>query len=77
VLPRLSQFKELSKASLVSSQTSLSIGLPNLSVFPQLTKELEYLPKNIGLTITLNANLTKSNSTLLLLLSEFQMPVVL
>jgi|GEM_PF-1955795 len=77
-LPKLSQFKELNKNNLVASQKSLSVGLTNLTMFPQLSKESERLPKNLGLTITFNSNaINKTNPKLLLLLSEFQMPVIL
>jgi len=77
VLPKLTEFNSLKVKSVVSSKKSLSIGLSNLSMFPQLTKELEHLPKNIGLTITFNIDSVKSNLVLLLLLSEFQVPVIL
>jgi len=77
VLPKLSDFNSLKVKSIVNSKKSLSMGVSNLSMFPQLTKELEHLPKNIGLTITFNINSVKSNLILLLLLSEFQVPVIL
>jgi len=76
-LPKLSEFNSLNIKSVVNSKKSLSIGLSNLSMFPQLTKELEHLPKNIGLTITFNISLVKSSWILLLLLGEFQVPVIL
>ena len=77
VLPRLPQLKEFEKNSVIKAKTSLSIGLPNLTIFPQLTKESEQLPKNMGLTLTINSNNIHSNTSLLLFLSEFQMPVIL
>lgn len=77
VLPKLSELNSLSIKSVANSKKSLSIGLSNLGMFPQLTKELEHLPKNIGLTVTFNISLAKSNLILLLLLSELQVPVVL
>ncbi len=77
VLPRLPQLTEFEKNSVIKAKTSLSIGLPNLTIFPQLTKESEQLPKNMGLTLTINSNNIKSNTSLLLFLSEFQMPVIL
>ena len=77
VLPKLSELNPLSIKSVTNSKKSLSIGLSNLGMFPQLTKELEHLPKNIGLTVTFNISLAKSNLMLLLLLSELQVPVIL
>ena len=77
VLPRLPQFKELDKNSIVLSKTSLSIGLSNLNIFPQLAKESEQLPKNMGITITINVNSNRDENELLLLLSEFQVPITL
>jgi|CoawatStandDraft_6_1074263.scaffolds.fasta_scaffold35706_3 large subunit ribosomal protein L5 len=77
-LPKLSQFKELNKNNLVTSQNSLSLGLANLTMFPQLSKESERLPKNMGLTITFNSDTVgKTTPKLLLFLGEFQMPVIL
>ena len=75
VLPKLPQLKELEKSSLVHSKTSLSIGLTNLAIFPQLTKETEQLPKDMGVTVTINTSNVKSNSDLLAYLSEFQIPI--
>ena len=77
VLPRLPQFKELDKNSIVLSKTSLSIGLSNLNIFPQLAKESEQLPKNMGITITINVNSNRDENELLLLLSYFQVPITL
>ena len=77
VLPKWPQFKELTKSSLVNSKNSLSLGLTHLSIFPQLTKESELLPKDMGLTITINGTIINHESDLLLLLSEFQLPVTL
>ena len=75
VLPKLPQLKELEKGSLVHSRTSLSIGLTNLSIFPQLSKETEQLPKDMGITITINTSNVKSSSDLLIYLGEFQIPI--
>ena len=71
----LPQLKELGKSSLIDSKKSLSIGLTNLTIFPQLTKETEQLPKDIGITVTINTSKVKSNSDLLVYLSEFQIPI--
>ena len=77
VLPKWPQFKELTKSSLVNDKNSLSLGLTHLSIFPQLTKESELLPKDMGLTVTMNTRSVSRESDLLLLLSEFQFPVTL
>lgn len=77
VLPRLPQFKEVDKKSIVISKTSLSLGLSNLNIFPQLAKESEQFPKNMGITITINVNLNETDIEFLLLLSEFQIPVTI
>ena len=74
--PKWTQLKELDKRSLVSSERSFSLGLSNLTMFPQLVKEYEQLPNDMGITITMNTNNAHNESELLLLLSEFQMPVV-
>ena len=77
VLPKWPQFKELTKSSLVNGKNSISLGLTHLSIFPQLTKESELLPKDMGLTVTINVKSVNRESDLLLLLSEFQLPVTL
>ena len=77
VLPKTTQFKELTKNSLVKSNTSVSIGLSNLTAFLQLNKESEQLPKDIGLTVTLNSREFKSKYKLVVLLSQYQIPVIL
>jgi hypothetical protein len=46
-------------------------------MFPQLTKEYEQLPKEMGLTVTLNSINIVNESDLLMLLSEYQTPVIL
>ena len=74
--PKWTQLKELEKKSLVNSKKSLSLGLSNLTMFPQLTKEYEQLPNNMGITVTINTSSVHSESSLLLLLSEFQVPVI-
>ena len=58
-----------------SSQPNLD--LSNLNIFPQLAKESEQLPKNMGITITINVNSNRDENELLLLLSEFQVPITL
>jgi large subunit ribosomal protein L5 len=75
VLPRVSNFKELTRKSLTHDKNSLSLGLSNLALFPQLSKESEQLPKELGITITFN--LDPKDSNLLLLLSEYQIPVLI
>jgi hypothetical protein len=47
----LPQFKEVEKKSIVITKTSLSLGLSNLNIFPQLAKESEQLPNDMGITI--------------------------
>lgn len=74
--PKWARLKELERKSLVSSKGSLSLGLSNLSMFPQLIKEYEQLPNDIGITITINTSSSYNEPELLLLLSEFQMPVI-
>lgn len=74
--PKWPQLKELEKKSLVNSKKSLSLGLSNLTMFPQLTKEYEQLPNNMGITVTINTSSVHNESSLLLLLSEFQVPVI-
>jgi large subunit ribosomal protein L5 len=74
--PKWTQLKELDKRSLVSSKESLSLGLSSLTMFPQLTKEYEQLPNDMGVTITMNTRNSHNEYELLLLLSEFQMPVI-
>tara|TARA_B100000795_G_scaffold261930_1_gene239252 strand:+ start:897 stop:1451 length:555 start_codon:yes stop_codon:yes gene_type:complete len=77
VLPKLAQFKELNKNNLVTSRKSLSVGFANLAIFPQLSKESERLPRNVGLTVTFTSgSVSKTRPKLLLLLGEFQMPIV-
>jgi hypothetical protein len=46
-------------------------------MFPQLTKEYEQLPKEMGLTVTVNSINVVNELDLLMLLSEYQMPVTL
>ena len=46
-------------------------------MFPQLTKEYEQLPNDMGITITMNTSNAHNEPELLLLLSEFQMPVII
>jgi len=75
--PKWTHIKELEKHSLVSARTSLSLGLPNFTMFPQLIKEYEQLPKEMGLTITMNSTNVVNESDLLMLLSHYQMPVTL
>lgn len=75
--PKWTQIKELEKRSLVIAKTSLSLGLPNLTMFPQLIKEYEQLPKEMGLTVTMNSTNVVNESDLLMLLSQYQMPVTL
>lgn len=75
--PKWTQLKELEKRSLVVSKTSLSLGLPNFTMFSQLTKEYEQLPKEMGVTFSINSINIVNESDLLILLSEYQMPVVL
>lgn len=75
--PKWTQVKELEKRSLVIARTSLSLGLPNLTMFPQLIKEYEQLPKEMGLTVTMNSTNVVNESDLLMLLSQYQMPVTL
>jgi ribosomal protein L5 len=75
--PKWTQLKELERRSLVNSKGSLSLGLSNLTMFPQLTKEYEQLPNDMGITITMNTSNAHNEPELLLLLSEFQMPVII
>ena len=77
VLPKVSDFKELRSTSLIRDKNSLSLGLSNLALFPQLSKESEQLPKDLGITITFNLDSKESNFNLLLLLSEYQIPVLI
>ena len=77
VFPKWTQLKELEKRSLVITKTSISLGFSNLTMFPQLTKEYEQLPKEMGLTVTLNSINIVNKSDLLMLLSEYQTPVIL
>ena len=75
--PKWTQLKELERRSLVNSKGSLSLGLSNLTMFPQLTKEYEQLPNDMGITITMNTSNAHNEPELLLLLSEFQLPVII
>ena len=77
VLPRAAQVKEISKNSVGVGENSLSLGLTNLTIFPQLNKESDHLPKDVGITLTLNFCLSKNQFQLLGLLSQFQFPVKL
>ena len=79
VLPKVSDLKELRHDSLIHNKNSLSLGLSNLTLFPQLSKESEQLPKELGVTITFNLDSKKYTSSLLLLLllSEYQIPVLI
>ena len=77
VLPRMSNIKELTRSSVVKSKTSVNIGLSNLTTFLQLGKESEQLPKDVGITVTLNSNQAHLDSELLLLLSQYQIPIIL
>lgn len=77
VLPKVSDFKELKRKSLIHDKASLSLGVSNLALFPQLSKESEQLPKELGITITFNLDSKESNCNLLLLLSEYQIPVLI
>ena len=75
--PKWTQINEPEKRSLVIAKTSLSLGLLNLTMFPQLIKEYEQLPKEMGLTVTMNSTNVVNESDLLMLLSQYQMPVTL
>jgi large subunit ribosomal protein L5 len=77
VLPRTSNIKELAKGSLVRSNASVNIGLSNLTTFLQLSKESEQLPKDVGITVTLNSNKAYLDYELLLLLNQYQIPIIM
>ena len=77
ILPKVADFKELRRKTLIHENAFLSLGLSNLALFPQLSKESEQLPKDFGMTITFNLDSKESNCHLLLLLSEYQIPVLI
>jgi ribosomal protein L5 len=73
----VADFKELRRKTLIHENAFLSLGLSNLALFPQLSKESEQLPKDFGMTITFSLDSKESNCSLLLLLSEYQIPVLI
>ena len=75
VLPKIPQLREFGKTSVVKSCNSISLGVSNLTTFLQLNKESEQLPKDMGMTVTLNSNEFNSKSKFLVLLSQYQIPV--
>jgi len=75
VLPKFPQLREFGKTSVVKSCNSISLGVSNLTTFLQLNKESEQLPKDMGMTVTLNSNEFNSKSKFLVLLSQYQIPV--
>lgn len=75
-LPKLPQIRELNKNLIVQSKNALSLGLTNLAIFPQLSKEFDHIPRDIGITITINFDSLENDSQLLCLLSQIQFPTI-
>lgn len=74
VLPRIKDFKGIKQSS-ISSNGSLSLGINNILIFPEVEQNFEKFKNNLGLNITIQTN-CKGKQDCLTLLSSLGFPFI-
>jgi ribosomal protein L5 len=74
VLPRINDFKGFTRVKPLKSN-NISIGVNDLTVFPQINANLRYFVKRLGCTLTFCIK-TKNLLARNLIMNEFQIPKI-